>query len=98
MGVDQPDVRDDWWQVLLLTPIAVIIGGMIDVIGVFLMIGFAIAYPIALYKDSIYVSQTSDWEPNPRLYAVIGLVVMVTFGLLSYIISPIYIFLRYKRT
>lgn len=90
-------VRDDWWHILALTPIALPIGAQIGSIGSLFIIAFVLVYPISLYKDSSYVNQTfSEWHPNPWIYAGIGLLVMLTLGILSYIVSPIYLYRRHK--
>lgn len=89
--------QDNWWHLIALTPVVIPIGSQLGTVGIILIAGFAASYPVAMYKDAIYVSQTSSkWDPSPRTYASIGLLVMLTFGILSYIVSPIYLYRRYK--
>lgn len=93
------DVRDDWWHLLLLTPIAVPVGFQFGTVGAVFALATILAYPLALYKDSVYVtSVASGWRPNPRLYGIVGLLVLCTAGLLSYVVSPVYLYRRHKHT
>lgn len=92
-------VRDDWWQVLVLTPIAVPVGTQLGSIGLVFAFVTVLAYPLALYKDARYVGSVSPtWAPSPRLYAVVGLLVVATAGILSYVVSPVYLYRRREHT
>jgi len=62
MSDSQADVRDDWWHIMLLTPLVLPLGGKVGSVELIVIFVFAITYPVALYKDSIYVNQTfSEW-------------------------------------
>lgn len=101
MSESTADVRNDWWQVIAITPLVLPIGGFIGgTVGGLLIIAFGLAYPLALRRDTKYVnSTTSTWEPNPLTYTMIGLVVFpLTLGILSYLVSPVYLYRRHKHT
>lgn len=89
-----------WWHVILATPIAIPIGGVIGgTIGALLIIAFGLAYPFALRRDAKFVSENSStWNPSTGLYTLIGVLVFpLTFGILSYVVSPIYLYRRHKH-
>lgn len=93
-------MRDNWWHLILATPIAVIVGGAVigGEIGALLSFFFVIPYPYAIRKDAKYVNTNSDSEGlNVRLYTVLGILVLLTIGILSYIVSPVYLYKRRSK-
>lgn len=92
------DVRGDWWPVLVLTPIAVPVGAQLGSIGLVLMVISVLAYPIALRKDAQYVRTVSEtWNPSVRFYTAIGIATVLTAGILSYFVSPVFLYRRFKH-
>lgn len=90
-------MRDNWWHLVLATPIAVIVGGTIigGEIGALLSFFFVIPYPYAIRQDAKYVNATSNSDGlSVRLYTLLGVLVLVSVGILSYIVSPVYIYQR----
>lgn len=90
-------MRDNWWHLVLATPIAVIVGGTIigGEIGALLSFFFVIPYPYAIRQDAKYVNATSSSDGlSVRLYTLLGVLVLVSVGILSYIVSPVYIYQR----
>lgn len=88
--------RDDWWHWVLATPIVILVALFIPVkaliwIGSLLMLG----YPFALWKDLTYLEATdSNWQPNKKLLLVAGILVTLTAGFLSFLVSPYYLYKR----
>lgn len=90
-------MRSNWWHLVLATPIAVVVGGAFigGGIGAVLSFFFVIPYPYAIRQDAKYVNaQSESAELNIRLYTVLGVLVLVTLGILSYIVSPYYLYKR----
>lgn len=93
-------MRDDWWHVVLATPFLVVAGGLIGgYIGVMLVLLSALLYPVAMRGDAKYVSETAaSGGPNVRLATVLGIIVLLTLGLLSLVVSPYYLYRRRAYT
>lgn len=95
---DEAEVRDDWWHVVLATPImvavGVILGGAIQV----LLVGcFLVLYPIAVKKDMEYIQSVStDWEPSSRFWLIWAVLSSLTLGVLSFLVTPLYLLKRYR--
>jgi len=97
-------MKDDWWHVILAMPvviavelgIAIALGGIPSI--AYLVQGlFALLFPIALYQDVKYVGALKNgWRPGRGRYLLAGLLVLVTMGLLSVIVSPYYLRKRSK--
>lgn len=93
-------MRADYWRIVAATPIALIMssivfgGGWITGLVVIL---FSVAYIYALRRDAQYVQTRAGaaW-PNVRLYTVFGFITLLTFGVLSYLLSPYYLYKRRK--
>lgn len=91
-------VRADWWQIIALMPIAMFLGGLLREIGLILIFFTLILYPIALRNDAKWISGTdSEWKPSANLYTIIGVLVIFSLGLLSFIVSPVYLYRRFKH-
>lgn len=89
-------MRDDWWHVILATPFLVVIGGLVGgYVGGMLVVISALLYPVAMRGDAKYVSETAESAgPNVRLATVLGVLVLLTLGLLSVVVSPYYLYRR----
>lgn len=90
-------MRDNWWHLVLATPIAVIVGGAIigGTIGALLSFFFVIPSPYAIRQDAKYVNANSGTdEMNIRIRTTLGILVLLTIGILSYIVSPYYLYKR----
>lgn len=99
MTKSKANVRDDWWHTILFLPIAMVIGiPLPGFIQAMLFFPILLLYPIAMRKDAQWVTGTSsNWNPSANKYTILGVLVFVTFGLLSFIISPIYMYRRKKH-
>jgi hypothetical protein len=99
-GESTADARDDWWHVIAATPLAIVAGGLVGgAVGGLIVLGFGVLYPFALRGDAKWVAGTpADWNPDPNTYTAIGLAVFpLTLGVLSFVVSPIYLYLRHTR-
>lgn len=92
--------NNQWWHMVVATPIALPIGGLLGgALALFIVLPFGILYPYALWRDTQYIrAESTSWNPNPRLYGGLGVLAFpVTFGVLCYVISPIYLYRRFKH-
>lgn len=90
-------MRSNWWHLVLATPIAVVVGGAFigGEIGALLSLFFVIPYPYAIRQDAKYVNAHSGTdEMNIRIQTALGVLVLVTIGILSYVVSPYYLYKR----
>lgn len=99
MVESEAEVRDDWWHIILFLPISIFIYRIFGLNPITALLFFTtlICYPIAYRKDAQWVNgTTSEWQPNPNLYTVLGIGVVLTFGALSFIFTPIHMYNRWK--
>lgn len=90
-------MKHDWWHILLVTPFAVPLAGALPTIGVIILIPLILLFPVAIYYDARYVRAANEtWEPSRGFAAILGLAVLLTFGILSYIITPYYLYKRHS--
>ena len=55
----------------------------------------ALIYPIKLRSDVKHVNKyESSWKPSTNLYTFYGIVVAITLGMASLIVSPYYLYRR----
>lgn len=96
---DEVNLRDDWWHVILATPFVVPTSVvLLGEIGALVNIAFAITYVAAISGDLQYIqSVETEWTPNRTLWLVCGGLVVITFGIASYLVSPIYLYKRRKH-
>lgn len=91
-------MKNDWWHIIIGTPIVFPLAGILGSIGVIILIPMVLLFPIAIYYDSRYVRAANEtWQPSRGYAAVLGIAVLLTFGLLSYIISPYYLYKRHNH-
>ncbi|WP_276248504.1 hypothetical protein [Haladaptatus sp. YSMS36] len=70
----------------------------IGVRSTLIQIALVLAYPIGLCLDARYVRQVSDtWKPGKWYYLGLSVLVVVTFGIFSLILSPYYLYKRNKH-
>lgn len=101
------DRRDDWWHVVPALPAYVVVHGVLSgatglapdhVVLVLPLLGFLLLYPVALLGDVRYVRAASgEWQPNRLVYGLLGLVVLATVGLASFLVSPYYLYRRHRH-
>lgn len=95
------NVRDDWWHVVaampLYFPIAILCILFLGINPYIFQIALAILFPYSLNKDIKYVSSMNDnWKPNKYVYSFLGIITLLSFGTLSIVVSPYYIYKRKK--
>lgn len=97
-------LRDNWWHVVAATPVLLIMILLsILFIGIdftlfrLMQFIFAVLYLPALIKDARYVRLLdTEWQPGKWWYGLFGLLVLLTLGVLSFIVSPYYLYKRRK--
>lgn len=84
-----------WWHIIVITPFAVGIGaGLIGGgIGTLTAICFILTYPVAIFYDVKHLNRNGS-NKNTTLWVISGILSLVTFGILSYIITPYYMLKR----
>jgi hypothetical protein len=94
-------MRDNWWHIIavlpLYFPLAILFILFTGINPWIFQIVLVLVYPGALYLDVKYVNALEvSWMPSKWIYLGIGLIVMLSLGLLSLIVSPIYLYKRRK--
>lgn len=94
-------VRNDWWHIFAVLPawlfIAVILNGAVGGLLSIVQLILAFIYPIAIWKDGTYLRQIEHgWIPNRYKALFGGLLVALSMGLLSLVVSPYYLYKRRK--
>lgn len=90
-------MRSNWWHLVLATPIAVIVGSVVigGEIGAVLSFFFVVPYPYAIRQDAKYLNASAESDRlSVRFYTVLGILVLLTVGILSYVVSPYYLYKR----
>lgn len=105
--LNQPMVapRDNWWHVVAALPVLLILILLSAAVGIsssffhLMQLLFALLYLPAIVWDARYVRLLgTDWQPGKWLYGFCGLLVLLTLGLFSFIVSPYYLYKRRKHT
>lgn len=80
---------------LLIVLIVAVIGFRSPLVQVLVQIPLALIYPFKLRSDAKHVSKrNSGWKPNVTLYTLYGILVAITLGTLSLVVSPYYLYRR----
>jgi hypothetical protein len=94
-------MRSNWWHLVAALPLWILLAGVLLLVGVDLAIVtifFALAYPVGLFLDVRYVRATSEtWKPNRIVYGTLGVLVLLSMGVLSFLVSPYYLYKRRKH-
>lgn len=94
-------MRANWWHLVVALPVWLLVAGVLLLVGVDLAIVtifFALAYPVGLFLDVRYVrAHCETWQPNRVVYGALGVVVLVSMGVLSFVVSPYYLCKRKKH-
>jgi len=54
----------------------------------------ALLYPFKIRSDAKYVNESLSWNPNTTIYTFYGIIVALTLGLASLVVSPYYLYRR----
>lgn len=89
-------MRDNWWHLVAFTPFGFVLGGLIGgYVGGLIVLASILPYPFAIHWDATYVNeQTVDGGPNVWVSTILGVLVVATVGLLSFVVTPYYIYRR----
>jgi len=86
---------------LTILPVFLVLVLIFGIIGIRSPLGqaiiqfpLALLYPFKLRSDTKYVNESLSWNPNTTLYTFYGLIVMLTLGLASLVVSPYYLYHR----
>ncbi|WP_380674622.1 hypothetical protein [Salinigranum sp. GCM10025319] len=94
-------MRSNWWHLVAALPLWILLAGVLLLVGVDLAIVtifFALAYPVGLFLDVRYVRATCEtWKPNRIVYGALGVLVALSMGVLSFLVSPYYLYKRRKH-
>lgn len=89
-------MRDNWWHLVAFTPLGFVLGGIIGgYVGGLIVLASILPYPFAIHWDAKYVNeQTADSGLNVWISTLLGVLVVVTIGLLSFVVTPYYVYRR----
>jgi hypothetical protein len=92
-------MKSDWWHIVaalpLYFPLALIAILLVGINPYIFQIFLVLLYPVALYQDAKYVRQnSSNWRPGKIRYGLLGVLVVLSAGILSLLVSPYYLYKR----
>lgn len=84
---------------LVLVLILAIIGIRSPLVQGIIQFSLALLYPFKIRSDAKYINEEFDgWSPNIKIYTFYGILVAITFGLASLLVSPYYLYYRKSAT
>lgn len=80
---------------LVFVLIFALIGIRSPLIQALVQIPFALLYPFKIRSDAKHVhGESNGWSPNVNLYTFYGVLVAITLGVASLVVSPYYLYRR----
>lgn len=93
---DEVERRDNWWHVILAAPPSTLAVQLVGELGVLLFLPFWFLYPIAFWLDGKYLRAVDETAaPGSRFSLAAGLLGFLSLGLLTWVISPYYLYKRH---
>jgi hypothetical protein len=92
-------VRENWWHLVAFAPVAVVVGGAVGgAVGAMLIMFSILPYPLAMRWDTKYIAANSQSaSPGTGVATVLGVLVLLTFGIASYLVTPYHLYRRWKH-
>jgi len=95
MNEDTPRTLTVLPAFLVLVLIAAAIGIRSPLLQLVVQLPLALLYPFKLRSDAKHIHEEGNgWRPNITLYTIYGVLVAVTLGVASLVVSPYYIYRR----